>query len=144
MIEQLKQANKKVLIMFNVRSKKSFAILLLFISLSLTCGCSSKPSEETMKDIILNNSYSFIFQNSHSGEPLYSNIAWDNFHITKKFNKKIDDENYYCIEVNFKFTCDFYNRHTMTTEKNVFGRQEERYSFIRHGNEWHGQTGWGN
>ena len=113
--------------MFNVRLRNLLVVLFLLLSLILTFGCSnipglsSKPSEDEMKSII----------NAIEG------VDWniEEFKITNGFNKKLKDENWYCIEVNYKVV----NKEdkTFIGEMNV-----RRYSFVKRGNSWYGYKEW--
>lgn len=117
--------------MFSIRLKNLFIVLFLLTSLTLTYGCSSKPSEEKMKFIII--TLHFPFCNPKN----ISRLNYEKFQITNKFNKKVKHEEYYCIEVNYKYTFYFRNDLLFTEEKN-----QGRYSFVKRGNQWYGESGW--
>jgi hypothetical protein len=124
--------------MFNIRLKNLFVVLFLFMSLTLTYGCSilsDKPSEETMKVL--------IEQRMHGDNVISYNF--EEFKITKDFISKKNDEKWYCIEVNYKLK-EFIMGHDGTgkitkLEMIRIGKQE-KYSFIRHEKEWYGLQGW--
>ena len=124
--------------MLNIRLKNVLVVLFLFISLILTYGCSvfsEKPSEETMKIL--------IEQRVHRDNVISYNF--EEFKITKDFISKKNDEEWYCIEVNYKLKevtlgSDSAGK-TTKSEIMRIGKQE-KYSFIKHGNEWYGLQGW--
>ena len=124
--------------MLNIRLKNLFVVLFLFISLILTYGCSvfsEKPSEETMKIL--------IEQRVHRDNAISYNF--EEFKITNDFISKKNDEAWYCIEVNYKLKevtlgSDSAGK-TTKSEIMRIGKQE-KYSFIKHGNEWYGLQGW--
>lgn len=86
---------------------------------------SGKPDEETMKGIIQN-----IQGGSH-----FQPYKWEKFEVTNSFNKKYFDENYYCIEVNMKFT-------VKEISSEPRDSKNYRYCFVKRGNSWYGKEGW--
>jgi hypothetical protein len=118
--------------MFNIRLKNLFLILFLLISLTVTYGCSSKPPEGTMKIIIV------TLDVPSCGNPKnIFGLNYEKFQITNEFHKKVNNEEYYYIEVNYKYTFYFRNCLPFTEEKN-----QGRFSFIKRGKEWYGYNGW--
>lgn len=116
--------------MFNVRLRNLFIVLFLLVSLTLTYGCSSKPSEETMKGIIK----SFI--TNGKDRP----FEYESFQIINGFQVKDNDEGWYCIEVNYK-TKNWYENNVEQVWTDGYGK-EKRYCFTKRGNEWYGREGW--
>lgn len=123
--------------MLNIRLKTVFVVLFLFMSLTLTYGCSifsEKPSEETMKGLIYQrvqreNAMSYIFEE---------------FKITKDSMSKKNDEKWYCVEVNYKLKeiiggVDSTGKMAKSEIMRI-GKQE-KYSFTKHGKEWYGLEG---
>ena len=118
--------------MFNNKLKNLFIVLFLLTSLTLVNGCSSKPAEDVMKGIIAKT----ILDSPYVKFEEYSNINFKEFKIINSFNKKIDGVNWYCIEVNFKFSCDGLGR-TWDVERN-----KSQWSFVKSGKEWSGKNNW--
>ena len=124
--------------MLNIRLKSVFVVLFLFISLTLSYGCSilsDKPSEETMKVL--------IEQRIHGDNVISYNF--EEFKITKDFISKKNDEKWYCIEVNYKLKEAFMGRDSagkMTKSEIMRIGKQEKYSFIKHEKEWYGLQGW--
>ena len=115
--------------MFNRRLRDVFIVLFLLFSLTLIYGCSSKPSEDTIKSII-------IALIESGAAPYESNLKIENFKITNSFYKKINDEKYYCIEANFTMSFDSFKT------KRTAEISQARFSFIKRGKEWYGQKRW--
>ena len=65
-----------------------------------------------------------------------SNFNFEEFQITKDFKKKINGEEHYCIEANFKLTYDKANNGT--TEKSTLESKQERYCFVKRAKVWYG------
>jgi regulatory protein YycI of two-component signal transduction system YycFG len=114
--------------MLNFRLKNLFIVVFLLISLTLTYGCSSKPSEETMKGIIMKIE-----------APSAKSSNFEEFKIIKEFNTKINDEKFHCMQVNYKIK-----------KVNTLGNQQieltvkgnkECFKFVKHGEEWSGSKG---
>jgi hypothetical protein len=124
--------------MLNIRLKNLCVVLFLFISLTLSYGCSilsDKPSEETMKVL--------IEQRIHGDNVISYNF--EEFKITKDFISKKNDEKWYCIEVNYKLKEVFTGRDSagkMTKSEIMRMGKQEKYSFIKHEKEWYGLQGW--
>ena len=124
--------------MLNIRLKNLLVVLFLFISLILTYGCSvfsDKPSEETMKVLIA--------QRIHRDNVISYNF--EEFKITKDFISKKNDEEWYCIEVNYRLkevTRGIDSNGKMTKSEIARIGKQEKYSFIKHGNQWYGLQGW--
>lgn len=124
--------------MFNIRLKNLFVVLFLLISLTLTYGCSNlsgKPSEETMKGL--------IEQRVHGDNVIGYNF--EEFKITNDFKSKKNDEEWYCIEVNYKLKEVFTGSDStgkITKSEIVRIGKQEKYSFIKHEKEWYGLQGW--
>jgi uncharacterized protein YcfL len=117
---------------FNIKLKNLFLVLFLLISLTLTYGCSSKPPEGTMKVIIVT-----LHVPSYGNPKNILRLNYEKFQITNEFHKKVNNEEYYCIEVNYKYIFYFRNCLPFTEEKN-----QGRFSFIKRGKEWYGYNGW--
>jgi len=113
--------------MLNIRLQTLFTVLFLLISLTLIYGCSSKPPEEKMKKIIVD-----LYPKPVNS----SNFNFEEFQITKDFKKKINGEEHYCIEANFKLTYDKANNGT--TEKSTLESKQERYCFVKRAKVWYG------
>jgi len=115
-----------------------FVVLFLFISLTLTYGCSilsDKPSEETMKAL--------IEQRIYGGYVISYNF--EEFKITKDFISKKNDEKWYCIEVNYKVkevSTGSDSAGKMTKSEIMRIGKQEKYSFIKHEKKWYGLQGW--
>jgi hypothetical protein len=124
--------------MLNIRLKNLFVVLFLFISLTLTYGCSifsDKPSEETMKAL--------IEQRIHGNNVISYNF--EEFKITNDFRSKKNDENWYCIEVNYKLKEVVMGRDSagkITQSEIMRIGKQEKYSFIKHEKQWYGIEGW--
>jgi hypothetical protein len=124
--------------MLNIRLKNVFVVLFLFMSLTLTYGCSifsEKPSEETMKGL--------IYQRIHRDNVISYNF--EEFKITKNFISKKNDEEWYCIEVNYKLkevVGGVDSAGKMAKAEIMRMGKQEKYSFIKHGKEWYGLQGW--
>lgn len=114
----------------NFRLRNLFIVLFLLFSLTLTYGCSSKPSEETMKNIIQ------VFDVCHGRLATCGN--YEKFQITNDFHKKVNDENWYCIEVNSTYN------YTFDGSPFINNKDQERYCFTKRGKEWYGVKGWPN
>lgn len=127
--------------MFNYRLKTVSIVLFLLISLTLTIGCSkipglsSKPSEEQMKSIILAIDIP---------SPYVCNVNYEKFQITNGFNRKINDENYYCVEANYKINFDVsYDKKTIEKDKSgSYEKTQDRFCFVKRGKDWYGNPGW--
>lgn len=124
--------------MLNIRLKNLLVVLFLFIALILTYGCSvfsDKPSEKTMKVL--------IEQRIHRENAVSYNF--EEFKITKDFISKKNDEEWYCIEVNYKLkevTMGSDSAGKTTKSEIMRMGKQEKYSFIKHENEWYGLQGW--
>ena len=118
--------------MFNNKLKNLFIVLFLLTSLTFVNGCSSKPAEDVMKGIIAKT----ILDSPYVKFEEYSNINFKEFKIINSFNKKIDGVNWYCIEANFKFSCNGLGR-TWDVERN-----KSQWSFVKSDKEWSGKNNW--
>lgn len=127
--------------MFNIRLRNLFIVIFLLISLILTCGCSSKPSEKIVKDFVDSQQRACSAQ-----KDVLTCDDYEKFEIVNDFHKKIDDENWYCLEVNYKYHWKIINPQadsTVSPEGNVIGDQEQ-YCFVKRGKDWYGVKGWPN
>lgn len=70
------------------------ASLLVVMLLALT-GCSSAPSESTIKDGVISST---ILQSTVG-------MSLTKFNITNKYEKKINDEKFYFYQYDLKYTC---------------------------------------
>ena len=118
--------------MFNIRLKYLFIVLFLLISLTFTFGCSSKPSEETIKGIIMGIE-----------SPSATSSNFEEFKITKKFKAEANNEKFYCIEVNYKIKKVYIQKDGKQLEFGVKGNRE-RFKFVERGKKWSGSKGWVN
>lgn len=114
--------------MFNNKLKILFVILFLLTSLTLVFGCSSKPSEETMKGIIKQ-----ILLSNDKTDSYYIR----NFKIKKAFNKKSYEENWYCVEVSFEVM-----KKQKPEDILFWNHNKTIWRFIKRDNKWQGQPGW--
>jgi hypothetical protein len=114
--------------MFNNKLKKLFVILFLVTSITLVFGCSSKPSEETIKGIIKQR-----LVPTDKTDSCYMR----NFKITKTFNKKSNEENFYCVEVSFELL-----RKQKPADIVFWNVNKAPWRFIKRGKKWQGQPGW--
>lgn len=114
--------------MFNNKLKNLFVILFLLTSLTLVFGCSSKPSEETMKGIIKQ-----MLIPMDKTDSCYIK----NFKITKAFNKKSYEENWYCIEASFEML-----KKQKPKDILFWSHNKTPWRFIKRDNKWQGQPGW--
>lgn len=121
--------------MTNFRLKNLFVVLFVLISLFIIYGCSSKPPEEKMKSIII-----AIIESKAA--PYESNLNIEKLKVTNGFNKKINDEKWYCIEASFTMTFDSVNMETHGKDKKIVEVNQSRFSFVKRGNDWYGQKGW--
>jgi len=143
--------------MLNIKLKNLFIVIFLLFSLTLTYGCSKipglseKPSEETIKGIIL----SIEGERIKVYESYFKNFTFEEFQIANEFNKKTNNGNVYYIEVDYvgKYLVKDYNgtryRYICSSGcelcsdrlwKNGVGNN--RYSFVKRGTKWYGQRGW--
>ena len=133
--------------MFNIRLRNLFIVLFLLISLTLTYGCSSKPSEKTMKDIIVSiekpyNYYWFGITDrpiENKGQVEVKNYNFEEFKITNEFKSKKDDKEYYNIKVNYKCNIEYFDKDDKSkTIKGVLNGEDKKFSFNKLGKEWNG------
>jgi len=88
-----------------------------------------KPSEEEIKEIIINLEY-------HSDNPVnlhIRNLLLNNFIISNNFISSKNSS--YCVLVNYNLYCTWNNMNTKQVN--------EKYSFERKGIKWYGRKGWG-
>jgi len=133
--------------MFNIRLKNLFMVLFLLTSLTLFSGCSklsalySKPSGGEMKSLILNLT-------KNDGRNI-SHVIFREFKITKEFQSKKNDEEWYCIEINYQYDYDYNGinndgRVNNQTQHYSSRKDNARFSFTKRENKWHGINGWVN
>ena len=133
--------------MFKIGSKNLFMVLFLITSLTLTYGCSKlsaiygKPSGGEMKSIMLNL--------TKDAEKNIIYVSFKEFKITKDYTIKKNGEEWYCIEVNFRYEYDYKRissdgRPTDLTEHSSYRKDKDRFSFTKRENKWYGQKGWVN
>ena len=133
--------------MFNIRLKNLFIFLFLITSLTLTHGCSKlsalygKPSGGEMKSI--------IFNLTKDNRRNIFNVSFREFKITNEFKSKKNDEQWYCIEINYGYEYDYNGissdgRPTSLTEHLSYRKDKDRFSFIKREDKWYGQKGWVN
>ncbi|OQC14412.1 MAG: hypothetical protein BWX72_01373 [Firmicutes bacterium ADurb.Bin080] len=122
--------------MFNKTLKNFCIISFLLTSLTLFYGCSSlsKPSEDVIKEYIL-------------GKELYStedktNIHFKEFKITNEFKMKHEDENWYCVAINYKLAFNYVKDNLTDTDETIRERSEARFRFSKRGKEWYVKDGW--
>lgn len=111
--------------------------MFLLFSLTLTYGCSQlsgNPSEETMKGIIV----AII---TYSPESITS-YDFEEFKITNDYQIKKDNEEFYCIAVNYKAKVSTNNIYS--TKPAEYNKEGARFSFVKRGKEWYGYKGWVN
>jgi hypothetical protein len=134
--------------MLNIRLKNLFIVLFLLTSLTLTFGCSkmsdiigSQPSWGEMKSKIFNLT-------KNEGQHIF-NVSFREFKITKDFMIKKNGEEWYCIEINYRYEYD-YNRISSDgrlsnqTEHFSYRKDHDRFSFTKREDKWYGQKGWVN
>jgi hypothetical protein len=119
----------------NIRLRNLFIILLSIFLLTLIYGCSSDPDEKIMKDFIVNLNTSVLEQPT--------NVNFKIFEITNSFNKKINGEKFYCMEINYKFNyiSNFHCNSSIKQAKEKEG-MKTHYSFVKRGETWCGFKGW--
>jgi len=115
--------------MFNNNLKRIYFVLLLLLSLILVSACSSgKPSEETIKNVIKQRLLPMD----------KNNVCYiKDFKITKEFNKKVAEEEYYCIEVSFEIMA-----RQKPADKVIWVQNKTHWRFIKRGDKWQGLAGW--
>ncbi len=114
--------------MFNHKPGK-ICVVFLLLSLILVFGCSSgKPSEETIKSVIKQRLLPWDKNN---------NCYFKDFKITKEFNKKVAEDNFYCIEVSFEMMAK-----QTPADKVIWVQNKTPWRFIKRGDKWQGQPGW--
>lgn len=115
--------------MFNHKLKKIWLVLLILASLTLFFGCSSgKPSEETIKSVIKQRLLPMDRNNV---------CYFKNFKITKEFNKKVAENNFYCIEVSFEMMAK-----QKPEDRVIWVQNNTPWRFIKRGDKWQGIPGW--
>jgi hypothetical protein len=115
--------------MFNHKLRKICFVLFLLASLILVSGCSSgKPSEETIKSVIKQR----LLPRDKANDCYIKD-----FKITKELNKKVAEENYYCIEVSFEMMAK-----QKTKDVVIWVQKNTPWSFIKRGDKWQGLPGW--
>lgn len=133
--------------MFNIRLKNLFIFLFLITSLTLTYGCSKlsalygKPSGGEMRGMIFNLT-------KDGGRNIF-NVSFKEFQITKDFTIKKNGEEWYCIEINYRYECDYNGissdgRLTNGTQHYSYRKDKDRFSFTKREDKWYGQKGWVN
>lgn len=136
------------IIMFNIRLRNLLIVLFLLTSLILTYGCSklsditgSQPSWGQMKSMIFNLT-------KDEGRHI-SKVYFKGFQITKDFNIKKNGEEWYCIEINYRYDCDYNvissdGRLSNTTEHYSYYKEKDHFCFTKREDKWFGQKGWVN
>lgn len=115
--------------MFNHKLRKVCFVLFLLVSLTLAFGCSSgKPSEETIKSVIKQRLLPTDKNNV---------CYFKDFKITKELNKKVAEDNFYCIEVSFEMMAK-----QKPTDRVIWVQKNTPWRFIKRGDKWQGQPGW--
>jgi hypothetical protein len=134
--------------MFTIRLKNLFIVLFLLTSLNLTFGCSkmgaitgSQPSWGEMKSKIFNLT-------KDEGRHILK-VYFREFKIIKDLTIKKNGEDWYCIEVNYRYEYDYNiissdGRLSNQTEHDTYTRDNDRFSFTKHEGKWYGQKGWVN
>jgi hypothetical protein len=115
--------------MLNDKPKKIYFVFFLLISLILFFGCSSgKPSEETIKSVIKQRLLPMD----------KNNVCYiKDFKITKEFNKKVAEEDFYCIEVSFEMMAK-----QKPADKVIWVQNKTHWRFIKRDDKWQGFPGW--
>lgn len=138
----------------------SFYVAILILT-TFSISCSSKPSEDEMKNIIATAKF-FLNEgearNLGLGQyplgQLTKSIKFDKFRITNSFIKTMEGETWYFIEVDYKIS-----RILMDTEQNrrsylaVSGKlpeqmtqkieeKDDKWSFTKRGSKTYGHHGW--
>jgi len=129
---------KIFIVKYKTHTKIFCLSLTMIITIALLGGCGNKPSEAEMKDIITTVIFSL-----HNEFIKPKSITFDNFKINNEFNKTIDGESWYLIEVDYKVTCVYYI--TDNPDKDITQTREgkdERWSFIKRGSKLYGRPGW--
>lgn len=134
--------------MFNIRLKNLFMVSFLLALLTLTNGCSNlsevtggKPSGGEMKSLIL--------KLTKDEKRQMLKVYFRGFQITKDFIINKNGEEWYCIEVNYRYEYDYHvissdGRLSNQAEHDSFKREKDRFSFIKREDKWQGQKGWVN
>jgi hypothetical protein len=112
--------------MFNIRLKNLFVVLFLLISVTILYGCSSKPSESSMKKALQSMSSNV------------QDVTYEKFEIKKEVRRKANDKDGYCVSVDMKgkLSAD----KGKTTQE--FNKQDARFCFYKSGWGWKAVQGW--
>jgi hypothetical protein len=115
--------------MFNNKLRIICFVLFLLALLTFAIGCSwGKPSEEIIKSVIKQKLLPMDKNND---------CYMKDFKITKEFNKKVAEDNFYCIEVSFEMMIKLKPK-----DKVIWVQNKTPWRFIKRGDKWQGQPGW--
>jgi len=125
---------------------------MLFIGLIVVMcvsGClySDKPSEEVIKDTIINYITDKNNKNIELGKGYVKYGKFNTFQVTNSFSKSINGETIYYIEVSYDVESKSMHYETNKqpwSHEGMYHMEFEKYSFVKKGNKWYGNIGWGN
>ena len=92
---------------------------------------------------------SIIFNLTKNDGRNISKVSFREFKITNELKSKKNDEEWYCIEINYQYEYEYNGisgdgRLTNMTEHYLSRGDKARFSFTKRGNKWYGIKGWVN